>query len=57
LRLQERNRGKADDRNDEERFGAHEHQRREQTELPSRYLPQHYARSGNLRFTDLRLLH
>ena len=40
LRLQERNRAKADDRNDEEKFGAHEQQRRERTEWPSRYLPQ-----------------
>jgi len=46
LRLQERNRRKAEDRNDEARFGAHEYERREQTEWPSRYLPPHYGRSG-----------
>jgi len=46
LRLQERNRRKAEDRNDEERFGTHEHERREQIEWPSRYLPPHYGRSG-----------
>src|SRR5947208_13908776 len=43
LRLQKRNRGKADDRKDEERFGAHEHERREETEWPSRYLPKHHG--------------
>ena len=52
LRLQGRNRRKAEDRNDEERFGAHEYERREQTEWPSRHL-RYYGRSGQLRYTDL----